>query len=266
MTPFSYHKPKDVAAVKALLTANSEAAVLAGGMTLLPTLKNRLRELSDLIDLGGVPGLADIRAEQGYLHIGAMSNHATVAANALVRAHCPALSTLAVGIGDPQVRNRGTIGGSIANNDPAADWPAAVLACSATVITSAESIAADDFFTGMFETALPAGELVTAVVFPPIDVAAYAKYRHSASGYAVAGVFVARSAAGVRVAVTGAVSVVERWAAAEAALADNFSAASVASLAFESTNLMSDIHASSEYRAHLVSVMLRRALEQAAVN
>jgi aerobic carbon-monoxide dehydrogenase medium subunit len=259
MTPFSYHKPKDVAAVKALLTANSEAAVLAGGMTLLPTLKNRLRELSDLIDLGGVPGLADIRAEQGYLHIGAMSNHATVAANALVRAHCPALSTLAVGIGDPQVRNRGTIGGSIANNDPAAD-------CSATVITSAESIAADDFFTGMFETALPAGELVTAVVFPPIDVAAYAKYRHSASGYAVAGVFVARSAAGVRVAVTGAVSVVERWAAAEAALADNFSAASVASLAFESTNLMSDIHASSEYRAHLVSVMLRRALEQAAVN
>ncbi len=260
MTPFNYHKPKDVAAVKALLAANGDAAVLAGGMTLLPTLKNRLRELSDLIDLGGLPGLADIRAEQGHLHIGAMSNHADVAANELVRAHCRALSTLAVGIGDPQVRNRGTIGGSIANNDPAADWPAAVLACNAQIITTTATIAADDFFTGMFETSLSAGDIITAVVFPKIDAAAYAKYRHSASGYAVAGVFVARSPSGVRVAVTGAVAGVERWLAAETALRADFSAAAIADLAFESDNVMSDIHASGEYRAHLVSVMLRRAM------
>jgi aerobic carbon-monoxide dehydrogenase medium subunit len=260
MTPFSYHKPQDVASAKALLSANDEAALLAGGMTLLPTLKNRLRDVSDLVDIGGVPGLADIRAEQGYLHIGAMSTHANVAASDVVRAHCLALSTLAVGIGDPQVRNRGTIGGSVANNDPAADWPAALLACNAQIVASTATIAADDFFTGMFETALPAGDVITSVVFPKVDAAAYAKYRHSASGYAVAGVFVARFPSGVRVAVTGAVAGVERWFAAESALGLDFSVKAVADLAFESDNLMSDIHASSEYRAHLVSVMLRRAI------
>jgi aerobic carbon-monoxide dehydrogenase medium subunit len=260
MTPFGYHKPVDVAAAKAVLAANADAALLAGGMTLLPTLKNRLREVSDLVDLGAVPGLSDIRAEQGHLRIGAMANHAAVAASDVVRAHCPALSNLAAGIGDPQVRNRGTIGGSIANNDPAADWPAALLACNAQIMTSTAIFSADDFFTGMFETALPGGDIITSVSFPKIETAAYAKYRHSASGYAVAGVFVARVASAVRVAVTGAVAGVERWLEAESVLSNDFSAKAAANLVFASDSLMSDIHASSEYRAHLVAVMLRRAL------
>jgi aerobic carbon-monoxide dehydrogenase medium subunit len=260
MTPFEYHKPIDVAAAKAFLAANDDAALLAGGMTLLPTLKNRLREVSHLVDLGTVAGLTDIRAEQSHLRIGAMANHAAVAASEIVRAHCPALSVLAASIGDPQVRNRGTIGGSIANNDPAADWPAALLACNAQIVTSTTTLAADDFFTGMFETALPSGDIITSVVFPKIETAAYAKYRHSASGYAVAGVFVARVESSVRVAVTGAVAGVERWHAAEAVLNKDFSAAAVAHLTFASDNLMSDMQASREYRAHLVAVMLRRAL------
>jgi aerobic carbon-monoxide dehydrogenase medium subunit len=260
MTPFAYHKAVDVSAAKALLAANQDAALLAGGMTLLPTLKNRLREVSDLVDLSAVSGLADIHMEQGQLRIGAMANHAAVAASDIVRSHCPALSILAAGIGDPQVRNRGTIGGSIANNDPAADWPAALLACNAQIITSTKTISADDFFTGMFETALPTGDIITSVLFPKIEAAAYAKYRHSASGYAVAGVFVARLGSSVRVAVTGAVAGVERWMAAEFALNADFSAKAVAELAFESDNLMSDMHASSDYRAHLVAVMLRRAI------
>jgi aerobic carbon-monoxide dehydrogenase medium subunit len=260
MTPFAFHKPQDVAGAKALLAASADAAVLAGGMTLVPTLKNRLREVSSLIDLSGISELSALELRGDALHVGAMSRHADVATNHLVRSFGPALAKLADGIGDPQVRNRGTIGGSLANNDPAADWPAAVLAYNAQVITTAGPIAADQFFTGMFETALPAGELITGVVFPRMRAAAYAKFRHPASGYAVAGVFVARAEDGVRVAVTGAVSQVQRWHAAESALAANFSAESIAGLAFESDDLMNDMHASADYRAHLVGVMLQRAV------
>ncbi len=260
MSPFSYHRPRDISAVKALLASNADAALLAGGMTLLPTLKSRLREVSDLIDLHAVPELTGISVGPSGLHIGAMTSHADVAASSEVKSHSPALAALANGIGDPQVRNRGTIGGSLANNDPAADWPAAVLACNANIITTGGTIAADDFFKGMFETALSAGELIAAMEFPHIDAAAYAKFRHPASGYAVAAVFVARIGDSVRVAVTGAVSVVERWHAAEAALTHAFTPAAVEKLAFTSNNLMGDIHASREYRAHLVAVMLRRAI------
>ncbi len=260
MTPFAYHKPRDVAGARALLAANPDAAVLAGGMTLLPTLKNRLREVSDLIDLSAIAELTGIALQGDVLSLGAMCSHAAIAASADVQRFCPAIATVADGIGDPQVRNRGTVGGSLANNDPAADWPAAVLACNANVITASRGFAADDFFTGMFETALPAGDIVAAVEFPRVRTAAYAKFRHPASGYAVAGVFVAQTATGVRVAVTGAVSQVQRWSAAEAALTANFSHESIVALAFESDALMSDMHASADYRAHLVGVMLQRAV------
>jgi aerobic carbon-monoxide dehydrogenase medium subunit len=261
MTPFAYHKPQDLAAVKKILAASSDAALLAGGMTLLPTLKNRLREVNDLVDLANVASLKGISVEQGTLRIGAMTSHADIAASTKVRDHCAALAILAAAIGDPQVRNRGTIGGSLANSDPAADWPAAVLACNAILHTTQGDIAAADFFTAMFETALQAGELITAVSFPKIEAAAYAKHRHIASGYAVAGVFVARGSSGVRVAVTGAVSVVERWHAVETALTEKFAPSAIENLLFESDNLMSDIHASQDYRANLVAVMLRRAVE-----
>jgi aerobic carbon-monoxide dehydrogenase medium subunit len=260
MTPFAYHKPNDLAAAKALFAGHADAALLAGGMTLLPTLKNRLREVSDLIDLSAVAELAGISVQGDTLYIGAMTSHAAVAASREVQQFCPAIAALADGIGDPQVRNRGTIGGSLANNDPAADWPAAVLACNAKIHTTAGIFAAADFFTGMFETALSAGELVTAIEFPRVQSAAYAKFRHPASGYAVAGVFVARTAMDVRVAVTGAVSAVQLWPQAQAALNQNFSLASIANCSFESDNIMSDMHAGADYRAHLVSVMLQRAV------
>ena len=263
MTPFRYCKPTSVEDALAMLRGSSDGALLAGGMTLLPTLKNRLREVSDLIDLSGVsPSLAGVDVSGDQIRIGAMTSHAAVAANAELAAAYPALVALADGIGDPQVRNRGTIGGSLANNDPAADWPAAVLGGNATLVTSKRRIAADDFFQGLFATALEADELLTAVEVPRPSAAAYAKYRHKASGYAVAGVFAARFTTGVRVAVTGATSGVVRWAAAESALAADLTAHAVASLSFESDELMQDMHASAEYRAHLVAVQLRRAVAQ----
>jgi aerobic carbon-monoxide dehydrogenase medium subunit len=264
MTPFAYHKPKDIMAAKALLAANADGAFLAGGMTLLPTLKNRLREVSDLIDLSAVAELSGISVQGDSLRLGAMTRHAQVAASSDVRQFSAAIATLADGIGDPQVRNCGTIGGSLANNDPAADWPAAVLACNAKILATSGTILADDFFTGMFETALPAGELITAIEFPRPQAGAYAKFRHPASGYAVAGVFVARFESGVRVAVTGAVSQAQRWPQAEAALGKDFSLASIANMTFASDNIMSDMHAGADYRAHLVSVMLQRAVVAAS--
>ncbi len=262
MTPFVYHKPVNVDEGLARLKASSDGAWLAGGMTLLPTLKQRLREVTDLVDLCALHDLTNIQLGANAVTIGAMATHAMIAGHPDM---FPALASLAAGIGDPQVRNRGTIGGSLANNDPSADWPAAVLACNATVVTSAGSFAADEFFTGMFSTALSEGALITAVHFEKPARAAYVKFRHPASGYAMAGVFVAVMETGVRVAITGATACIKRWPAAELALTKTFTNESLAGLAFESEDMLGDIHASAAYRAHLANVMLGRAVAKAMV-
>src|SRR5579862_1050130 len=204
MYEFNYHKPASLADAAKLLGADEEAKLVAGGMTLVPTLKQRLAKPSDLVDLAAIGGLKGIKEEGGGLTIGAMTRHAEVQRSADVKRVIPALAALAGMIGDPAVRNRGTIGGSISNNDPAADYPAAVVALNATIRTNQREIAADQFFTGLFETALQPGEIVTAVRFPKVAQANYQKFRNPASRYAIVGVFVARTAAGVRVAVTGA--------------------------------------------------------------
>ncbi len=229
-------------------------------MTLIPTLKQRLAQPSDLIDLAGLPELKGLSRDVGSVTIGAMTTHAEVAAAAVVQAAIPALAALAGHIGDAQVRHRGTIGGSICNNDPAADYPAALVALGATVKTTSRDVPAEDFFTGMFETALEPGEIVTAVTFPIPRKAAYAKFPNPASRYAVVGVFVAQIAAGIRVAVTGAGPAVFRLPVSEQALAVNFTPAAIAELTVVSNDLNSDIHASAEYRAHLVTVMAKRAV------
>lgn len=263
MTPFAYHKPQTLAAALALLSDRPDGAALAGGMTLIPTLKQRLREVTDLVDLAGIAELGGVTTSGERLRLGSMTTHGQVADSTVVQNFARALAHLASQIGDPQVRNAGTIGGSLANGDPAADWPAAIVGMGATVHSSAGDIAADDFFTGMFATALAPGALISAISFPKPLRAAYAKFRHPASGYAVAGVFVAQFANAVRVAVTGATACVTRWPEAEAALAQDFTAASIAALPFASADLLGDIHASQEYRAHLAGVMLRRAVAAA---
>jgi aerobic carbon-monoxide dehydrogenase medium subunit len=232
-------------------------------MTLIPTLKQRLARPSDLIDLGRIAELKGIKREGNAVVIGAMTRHVEVATSDVVKSAIPALAHLAEGIGDPQVRNRGTIGGSIANNDPAADYPSAVLALNATVITNKRKIAADDFFKGMFETALAPDEIVTAVSFPQAEKAGYSKFPNPASRYAVVGVFVARAGGQVRVAVTGAGPVVFRQKDMEAALAKSWSPDAVAAVKQSANGLNSDIHASAEYRAHLVTVMAKRAVAAA---
>jgi len=261
MHNFSYQRPTSLAEAAKLLSG--EAKLLAGGMTLLPTLKQRLAEPSALVDLGAVAELKGIKSEGGGLTVGAMTTHAEVAHSAEVKRTIPALAVLAEGIGDPQVRNRGTIGGSISNADPAADYPAGLVGLGATVITNKRKIAADDFFKGLFETALGDGEIVTAVSFPKPDKAGYAKFPNPASRYAMVGVFVARTGGGVRVAVTGAGPSVFRVPEMEKALAGNFSADAVKSIKVPSKNLNSDLHGSAEYRAHLVSVMAARAVAAA---
>jgi carbon-monoxide dehydrogenase medium subunit len=258
MHNFSYQRPASLAEVAKLLSG--EAKLLAGGMTLLPTLKQRLAQPSALVDLGAVAELKGIKAEGGGLTIGAMTTHAEVAHSAEVKRTIPALAALAEGIGDPQVRNRGTIGGSISNADPAADYPAGLVGLGATVITNKRKIAADDFFKGLFETALGDGEIVTAVSFPKPEKAGYAKFPNPASRYAMVGVFVAKTGGGVRVAVTGAGPSVFRVAEMEKALAGNFSADAIKGIKVAATNLNSDMHGSAEYRAHLVSVMAGRAV------
>ncbi len=263
MYAFEYHRPGSVQEAVQLLKSRPEAKALSGGHTLIPTLKQRLARPSDLVDLSGIPELRGIREEGGRIVIGAATTHGEVETSDLVRSRIPAFSTLAGLIGDPQVRNRGTIGGSIANNDPAADWPAGVLGCGATVRTDRREIAADDFFTGMFETALEPDELITAVAFPVPERAGYAKFPNPASRYAVVGVFVAKFADGVRVAVTGAAPCVFRLTALEQALASDFSPAAADGISVDPAELNSDIHASAEYRAHLVKVMARRAIEAA---
>jgi aerobic carbon-monoxide dehydrogenase medium subunit len=231
---------------------------------LLPTLKLRLAKPSQLIDLAAVPGLAGITEEGDAVVIGAMTRHVEVNRSDVVKRGIPALAAMAGMIGDPAVRNRGTIGGSISNNDPAADYPAALVALNAGVRTNQREIAADQFFTGMFETALQPGEIVTAVRFPKVAQANYQKFRNPASRYAIVGVFVAKTPAGVRVAVTGAGPSVFRVPAMESALAGNFSPDAIKDIQIPDSGLNSDIHASAEYRAHLVNVMARRAVAACA--
>ena len=262
MYDFNYHRPASLDAAAKLLAANSEAQLLAGGMTLIPTLKQRLAKPSDVIDLCDVAELTGIEADGGVVTVGAMIPHYAVAVGA--REALPALAALAGGIGDPHVRHRGTIGGSIANNDPAADYPAAVVGLGASITTNRRTIAADDFFTGLFETALQEGEIVTSVRFPVPKRAAYTKFPNPASRYAIVGVMVAETGEGVRVAVTGAGPCVFRVAEMESALSANFSADAIAGIGISDADLNADIHASAEYRAHLVTVMAKRAVAAAA--
>lgn len=264
MYAFNYQRPRSLDAAVKAITAADDGKYLAGGMTLIPTMKQRLAQPSDLIDLGHLVALSGIRRDGDALVIGATTSHAEVAACEEVRSQIPALAHLAEHIGDPAVRARGTLGGSIANADPAADYPAALVALGASVETNERSIAADDFFTDLFETALGDSELVTAVHFPVPKRAAYAKFPNPASRYAVVGVMVSEGSDGVRVAVTGAGPSVFRVAEMEQALAGDFSPAAVQGIAVPASGLNSDIHASDEYRAHLVTVMAKRAVAAAS--
>jgi len=261
MRNFEFHRPSSVGDAVALLKANEAAKLLAGGQSLLPVMKLDLAQPSDLVSLAGLPGLREIRSEGNDLVIGALVTHDEVSTSDEVRKRIPGLAGLAGGIGDAQVRNRGTIGGSIAHADPAADYPAAVLALGATLVTDRRQIAADDFFQGFFQTALEPDEIITAVRFPVPQCAAYAKFPHPASKYAVVGVMVAKTGGGVRVAVTGAGSKAFRVPALESALAADFSPDAVASGVVDPGSLRSGGEASPEYRAHLVTVMARRAVQ-----
>jgi len=263
MYSFQYEKAKTLAAAGETLKKKKEAKLVAGGMTLIPTLKLRLAKPSHLVDLAGLKDLVGIKASKAGVTIGAMTTHNAVANSAAVQKAIPALAHLAEGIGDPAVRNRGTIGGSISNNDPAADYPAGLMALGATIVTNQRKLPADKFFTGMFETALKRGEIVTAVEFPIPKRAAYMKFPNPASRYAIVGVFVAETASGVRVAVTGAGGGVFRVPEMEAALAKKFAPESVEKVSVSADGLNEDIHASAEYRAHLVTVMAKRAVAAA---
>jgi carbon-monoxide dehydrogenase medium subunit len=261
MYQFTYHKLNNLTdAIEAIRNAN-DGKLVAGGQTMLPTMKHRLASPSDLIDLGGIAELQGISVEGDRLVIGAMTTHATVAASAEVRSMIPALASLAGNIGDPAVRNRGTIGGSVANNDPAADYPAALIGLGATIKTTSREIAADDFFTDMFETALEDDEIIVSISFPKPQAAAYMKFENPASRYAIVGVFVARTAEGVRVGVTGATSCAHRGMRIEEALNQDFSPAALDQVQLPVEKMNSDIHASPEYRAHLVKVMTKRAVQ-----
>lgn len=263
MYDFAYHRPKSVADAVGLLKGKPEARPMSGGMTLIPTLKQRLAKPSDVVDLNGIKELAGIKLEGNNVVIGAMTRHADVASSADVKGAIPALSHLAGHIGDPQVRNRGTIGGSVAHADPAADYPAALVALGATIATDRRRIAAEDFFKGLFETALERDELVTAVHIPKPKRAAYEKFAHRASKFALVGVMVAETAQGVRVAVTGAAPSVFRVPAMEAALAKQFAPGAIAGITVPADDLLSDTEASADYRAHLVGVIARRAVQSA---
>ena len=256
MYQFNYHKPASVEEAAALMANAEDGAYLAGGMTLIPTLKQRLASPSDVIDLAAIPGMTSIESKNGIVSIGALARHANVAASQAI----PALADLASRIGDPHVRNRGTIGGSIANSDPAADYPAAVVALDATVHTNKRSIEGGAFFVDLFETALEDGEIVTAVDFRVPDAAAYEKFPNPASRYAVVGVMVARHGDTVRVGVTGAAACAFRATALEDALAADFSPNAVDGVAIDGAEFNADLHASAEYRAHLVGVLTKRAI------
>ena len=263
MYAFEYHRPRSVAEAVSLLQGASDGKLLAGGHTLIPTLKQRLASPSDLIDLGAIAELKGIREEGDRLIIGALTTYSEVVESDTARRAIPALAQLASHIGDSQVRNRGTIGGSVANNDPASDYPAAVLGLNATVRTNQREIAADDFFLGMFETALGDAEVITAVSFPKPSKAGYMKFPNPASRYAIVGVMVAQTAGGVRVAVTGAGPCVFRAKDFEQALASSFTPDALDRVSVSPNGLNSDIHASAEYRAHLVKIMAKRAVAAA---
>jgi aerobic carbon-monoxide dehydrogenase medium subunit len=263
MYNFEYQQPKSVADAAKAIASKPEAKLMAGGMTLIPTLKQRLAKPTDVVDLGKIPDLNGIKKDGNAIVVGAMTRHADVANSAEVKSALPALADLAAQIGDPAVRHRGTCGGSIANNDPAADYPAAVLALNATIVTNKRKIAADDFLKGMFETALAPDEIITAVSFPIPEKAAYMKFRNPASRYAIVGVFVAKTGSAVRVGVTGAGAVAFRQKDMEAALTKSFAADAIKDVKQAQDGLNADIHASAEYRAHLVGVMGKRAVMKA---
>jgi aerobic carbon-monoxide dehydrogenase medium subunit len=258
MFNFDFVKPSSIADAVAAM-AQTGAQALSGGQTLTPTMKQRLASPSVLVSLTGIAEMKGVCLGADGLSIGGATTHATVAAEA--GAYYPALADLAANIGDPMVRNRGTIGGSVANNDPAACYPSAVLASGATVVTNKRKIAADDYFVGMFSTALDEGEFITGVTFPVPEKAAYVKFNQPASRFALTGVFVAKYASGVRVAVTGASNNgVFRWAEAEAALSANFSASAVEGLTVSAADLITDLHGTAAYRANLVKVLTKRAV------
>ena len=264
MNRFGYYDPTSVQKAVGIAADKAEGRYLAGGQSLLPAMRLRLNAPTDLIDLGQIADLRGLKTDGSTITIGAMVSHAEVARAAEVVAKIPALSDLAGLIGDAQVRNRGTLGGSVANNDPAADYPAAVLGLGATINTSKRKIAADDFFKGLFETALSPGELITSVTFPIPKKAGYVKFKNPASRFAIVGVFVAQTADGARVAVTGAgANGVFRVKTMEDALTKSWSAQAVRGILVPAPDLQSDIHASADYRAQLVLVMAQRAITAA---
>jgi aerobic carbon-monoxide dehydrogenase medium subunit len=264
MYSFTFHRPETLRQAASLLGKNADAKILAGGHTLLPTMKLRLANPPQLIDISRIEGLAGIQQSGRSLTIGAMTRHADVHASPVVQQAIPVLAKLAGMIGDPAVRHMGTIGGSIANNDPSADYPAACLGLGATIITNKRRIAADEFFTGMFSTALEPAEIITKISFPVPKKAAYQKFRNQASRYALVGVFVAKRGSDIRVAVTGAgANGVFRVKAFEEALKKRFAPKSLEGLTVPATGLNSDIHGSAEYRAHLIAVLARRAVAEA---
>jgi carbon-monoxide dehydrogenase medium subunit len=264
MYNFTYHKPTSVRQAANLLAKNPDAKLLAGGHSLIPVMKLRLAQPSALIDLNQIEDLAGIEVKGRSIAIGALARHADVANSKLVHDTLPALASVPGSIGDPQVRNRGTIGGSIANNDPNADYPAACLGLGATIITNKRRIAADDFFTGMFSTALEDNEIIVKVSFPIAKKAGYEKFKHPASGFALVGVFVSKRGADIRVAVTGAGSSgVFRVKSFEEALKKRFAAKSIEGMTIPANGMNADIHAGADYRAHLVGVLARRALAKA---
>jgi aerobic carbon-monoxide dehydrogenase medium subunit len=263
MHAFEYHRPASSKDAIALAGKKDEGRYLAGGQSLVQAMKLRLSSPSDLIDLGTIKDLAGIKATKDGVEIGAMTRHADVASSSDVRKTIPALAALAGIIGDRQVRHMGTIGGSLANNDPAADYPAAVLGLGATITTNKRKIEADKFFKGLYETALEAGELITSVSFPAPKRAAYMKFKNPASRFAIVGVFVADFGGKARVGVTGAGPSAFRQAEMEKALSAKFAPESVASIKVKPDGLNNDLHASPEYRAHLVTVMAKRAVEAA---
>ena len=260
MYDFKFQRPESLAAALEAFSQAEDAQFMAGGQTMIPVMKQRLAMPSDVIDLGGIGELSGISVADGVVTVGAMMSHALVAANGDVQKAIPALASLVGGIGDAHVRNRGTLGGSIANNDPAADYPAALVGLGASVHTDRREIAADDFFTGMFETPLEEGELVVRVDFPVPEAAGYAKFDNPASRYAIVGVFVARDADGVRVAVTGAGACVFRVPEMEKILLADFTPAAIKDVVVPPADLNNDLHASAEYRAHLIGVMAARAV------
>jgi carbon-monoxide dehydrogenase medium subunit len=260
MYEFNYHKPQTIQDAVKLFTDVEDGIYLAGGHTLIPSMKVRLRAPTDVIDISGIDGLTGINEESGVLVIGALTTHDAVATSDVVRRAIPAINDLAGGIGDAQVRNRGTIGGSVANSDPAADYPAALLGLGATIRTDRRELSADSFFTGMFETSLEEDEIIQAIVLPIVEAATYVKFPNPASRYATVGVFISRHGDDVRVAITGAAPSVFRSAEMEAALTADFSADALANIQLKADDMNSDLHASAQYRAHLCGVMARRAV------